>query len=474
MRATTASAHPTLSQPTPDARRLDNVTRSGVLAAVAALLAVSGGLLWFVGYNYDGLTGNPITKIHPFTYMIVALAAWRSLTFGNPVGYGVLVVSRRPATALMLLVASSMLVVTAARAGPGIAGYADTFIGPALLVFLLVEIDERDVTRLTVLLHVVMTANALLGLYEFATNTLVFPYRLDGVTFINDTRSSALQGHPLVNASLTAIYVMALLGGAKSLPNGVKLGLIGLQCAALVVFGGRSAMVTVGVLGGLYIGWLAFAALRRDRISLLGAAVALAILSIVPALIFTVISAGLVDKILMRFVSDGGSAIARVAMFDLFPYFSLRELIVGPDVAYVDSLRRINGLEWGIENPIVRMILYQGAFVTMIVLGSFGLFLRELIQNRERRVWLPILATLILLNTSESIAVKTTLVAKIVIIVVCLFRPTFQRATFRPSAATISGSNSRVRSSMIPMPSKRFQNAHGNRNVSAPQRTSSI
>jgi len=152
----------------------------------------------------------------------------------------------------------------------------------------------------------------------------------------------------------------------------------------------------------------------------------------------------------------------------------LRELIVGPDVAYVDSLRRINGLEWGIENPIVRMILYQGAFVTMIVLGSFGLFLRELIQNRERRVWLPILATLILLNTSESIAVKTTLVAKIVIIVVCLFRPTFQRATFRPSAATISGSNSRVRSSMIPMPSKRFQNAHGNRNVSAPRRTSSI
>ena len=167
-------------------------------------------------------------------------------------------------------------------------------------------------------------------------------------------------------------------------------------------------------------------------------------------------------------------------MFDLFPYFSLRDLIVGPDLGYLESLRRINGLEWGIENPIVRMTLYQGAFVTLVVLVSFGLFLRELIQGRERGTWLPILAILILLNTSESIAAKTTTVAKIVVVIACMFRTRFPRdrgaqppGAFSPNAATIAGSSSRVRSSMIPMPSNRFQNAQGNPKASALRRTSS-
>ena len=461
--------------------RMDLATRVGIWGAVAILFSVSGGLLWEIGYNYDGLTGTPLTKLHPFTYLIAALFIWRSLAYGNPVGYGALVVSRRPAATLLIFVASCLIGLTAARGGPGIAGYADTYIGPALLVLLLVEADGREIAGLAILLHVVMTANALLGLFEFVSQTLVFPYRLDGETFATDTRSSALQGHPLINASLTAIYIMGLLAGALALPKRLKLGLIGLQCAALVVFGGRSAMVTTGILGVLYGAWLFFRALRSHRLRLLDAAFAIAILAIVPAAIVAVVSAGYLDNILARFVSDGGSANARAEMFDLFSYFSLRDLIVGPEVGYLESLRRINGMEWGIENPIVRMTLYQGAFVTLVVLVSFGLFIRELIRGREGGIGLPVLATLILLNTSESIAVKTTILAKVVVILVCMFRTKIRRddgaqpaGAFSPSASMMAGSRSRVRSSIMPMPSNRFQNAQGNPKASALRRTSAI
>jgi hypothetical protein len=480
MRTTAVSAGAAQLSATLRPRRMDVVTRVGVWTAVGILLSVSGGLLWLLGYNYDGLTGSPLTKLHPFTYMIVAIFIWRSLAYGNPIGYGALVVSHRPASTLLIFAASCMIGLTVARGGPGIAGYVDTYIGPALLVFLLVEADERETAGLTTLLHVVMTANALLGLFEFVSKTLVFPYRLDGELFLTDTRSTALQGHPLDNATLTAIYIMGLLAGARSMPQHIKLGLVGLQCAALVVFGGRAAIVTTGLLGGLYGVRLLFGVLRSNRASLLGAAFGAAMLAVVPAAIFAVISTGYLDEILIRFASDGGSANARVQMFDLFPYLSLRDLIVGPDLGYLESLRRINGLEWGIENPIVRMTLYQGAFVTLVVLVSFGLFLRELIQGRERGTWVPILAILILLNTSESIAAKTTTVAKIVVVIACLFRTKFPRdrgaqppGAFSPNAATIAGSSSRVRSSMIPMPSNRFQNAQGNPKASALRRTSS-
>ena len=88
-----------------------------------------------------------------------------------------------------------------------------------------------------------MLVNALLGLTEFATKTLFFPYRLDGQVFATDTRSAALQGHPLGNATLTACYVLALIGGGGRMTVPQRLAMIGLQLAALVAFGGRSAMV---------------------------------------------------------------------------------------------------------------------------------------------------------------------------------------------------------------------------------------
>ena len=36
-----------------------------ILAITTILFAVSGGVLWVIGVNYDGLTGSPISKIHP-------------------------------------------------------------------------------------------------------------------------------------------------------------------------------------------------------------------------------------------------------------------------------------------------------------------------------------------------------------------------------------------------------------------------
>ena len=430
---------------------MDLATRLGVFVAVALLLSVSGGLLWDIGYNYDGLTGSPITKIHPFTYMIAALFGWRSLTSGNPVGYFVRVTAHRPATLLMLTVAGALLVMTLRSGGPGVATYADVYIGAALLFLMLAEFDERQIAKLATLLHVVMAANALLTLYEFATDFPLLPYVLDGQRFPNDFRPAGLQGHPLVNASITAIYLMALMAGRAAMPTSGKIGLIGLQVAAVLVSGGRAALVTSGALGGAYVAWLTLRAIRENRVPLLGAASACAIVAVVPVVAFATVASGSLDQVLLRFVSDGGSAESRAQMFDLFQYFSWRELLVGPDPDLVNTVRRINGLEWGIENPVVRMLLYQGAFVTFIMLGSFALFLIELARNRSRAIWWPMLATVILLNTSESIGGKTTMVSKIVIILVCLFRTaqagakaSQPRAAFSPSASTMAGSSVRA------------------------------
>ncbi len=417
--------------------RLGGLSRIGTLAAVLVLFCVSGGMLWLVGYNYDGLAGSAATKIHPSTYMIVLVFCWSLIASGDPVSRGIHLASARPATLLMLVVTIAVIVVTLLRGGAGIGGLVDTYVAACLLVFLLADADDETMATLTTLLHVVMTLNALLALAEFVTQIRLFPYRFDGIAFETDTRSAALHGHPLANAMITACYLMALISGARPLSPSVRGTLIALQSAALVVFGGRTALLASLALGLCYGIVVLFASLRRGRVSLVGAAIGCLLAALLPVAIGGLAALGFFDDLAARFISDGGSANARKEMLDLLGMFSLGDLVFGPDNELVDTLRRVNGLEWGIENPFIRMILYQGAIVTALVTVAFGLFRYELARlGRAGGVWLPMVVWIILLNGSESIATKTTLPAKFAIVVLCLYRPERQGRTNTLSPAS--------------------------------------
>jgi hypothetical protein len=458
---------------------LDRLTAAGLVGAATVLFAVPGGMLWMIGYNYDGLTGGGATKIHPFTYMIMLLFAWRAVSSANPVGYVVHLANVRPASLLMIAASALLFVYVVLRQAPGMAGVIDTFIGPALLMLLLSDADGRLLAKLETVLHGIMTTNALLAMGEFATKTLVFPYRFDGIAF-DDPRSTALQGHPLANAAVTCFYVLALLSSGRPASLPLRAVMIGLQCMALVAFGGRSALVLTLILGGAYGGYLVLKMLKGGRIHLLYAAAGAVMLALLPIAVGGLAAAGFFTALLERFVSDGGSANARLEMLELFKYFSWRDLIVGPDVSLVDNLRRVHGLALGIENPVVNMVLYNGAFMMLLMAVALVLLLMELVRNCRAGPWLPILAFALLVNTFESISSKTTLIAKFVIIIVCLYRvgqemtapPRHRVPASRPKASRTDGSNSRVTSSIMPIPSKRSHIAQGNPKDSALSRTS--
>jgi hypothetical protein len=407
-----------------------------IVATVVVLFAASGGLLWDIGINYEGLTGSAASKIHPFTYMVVLLSLWRMLTSGNLVGYGVRAAQVTPASLFLILVTLGLFVHIVVREAPGMAWVVDTFIGPALLLMLLAATDERAMRHAEIALHVLMTINALMGLYEFLAGTLIFPYRFDGEVFPFDARSTALQGHPLSNAAITACYVLALMTGGRSLPKHFKLPLIGLQAAALVVFGGRTAMVVVLVLGGIYGLFAMRRVLQLGRVPLLSAAIAVILFALLPIAVAGLAGGGFFDSILKRFASDGGSANARIEMFDLFSHLTLGDLIVGPDTDLVDSMRRVNGLEWGIENPIIKTILYQGVFMTVFLTIAVCLFFREIARFCDRGIWLPMIGFVILLNSAEMIGGKTTILAKFVVILLCMYRPVRSAAAPDPEQSS--------------------------------------
>ena len=333
---------------------------------------MSGGLLWLLGYNYDGLSGGALTKIHPFTYMIVALFGSSLIVSGDPIGRGIHLANRRPASLLMLVVALALLVLTIMRQGPGLAGTIDTYVGPALLVLLLADADERTLARLETLLHALLAFNALLGLVEYAIDQRLIPFRFDGVMLEWDKRSNGLLGHPLENAQMTGLYIMVLLGGGgRSLPQALRPAAVLLQLAALVPFGGRTALLLTLAMSTVWLIPRIAHVLRGGRMSLPAFA---AIAVLLPALVLGVgliALGGFFDVILDRFVNDGGSAKTRVEMFEMLGQLTWREVFVGADNDYIELLRRSHGLESGIENPIVRLLLYQGVIFTTFLIAGF-------------------------------------------------------------------------------------------------------
>jgi hypothetical protein len=423
--------------PTPGIGRL-------LVATAAILFAVSGGVLWDFGYNYDGLQGSAATKIHPSTYLLFGLLAWRTVQSGRPVDFVKDRVARRPAASWLLTLSLLLLVTTALRGGPGLAGFIDTFGAPAVLALLLIDYESADLKALTLTLHFIMAVNALLGLGEFASSTLLFPYRFDGVVHLEDTRSTALQGHPLSNAALTGVYVVSLMGGAKSLRPALKLGLILLQFMALVVFGGRTAIVVTMALTPLYGLYAIYATLRRGRMSLLAAAGVTAAVPLLVLAVIAVIEFGFADRLMMRFVDDSGSAQSRVTMFEMLDQFTWFELLVGPDIEMVEFFRGHFGLEQGVENPFIRMTLYQGGYAMALVFLSLAWFFRELLKGRGFAVFGSVFAMAVLLNSSESISVKTDYLVKLVLIFVVLFPRAPPR--LRPRASVWARSSARSRS----------------------------
>jgi hypothetical protein len=406
------------------------------LLAILLMYVVSGGMLWLVGYNYEGLTGSPLTKIHPGTYIIVVVFGLACLEAGHPIAGAVSLARDRPASVLLLAAAAVLFIDIVVRKGPGMAGVIDSFMLPPLAIMLYAKCDPATRGRIEDIIHLSMLANALLALLEFATKHQYFPFRLDGETYPYETRASSLQGHPLGNATITAFYVLALVAGGGRLAPSRRAGMVVLQLMAMVAFGGRAALVTTLMFGGIAILFAMARVVMSGRVPLLGAAAAILAATLLPVIVGGLFAGGFFDAFLMRFSQDGGSANARVEMFDIVKAIPLSDLMFGPDIEWVDTMRRTYGLEQGIENPIIRSALYQGMFVTALMIVAIGLFIHELTRWSRRGMALPIMGFIIIVNSFESLAGKSTLLTKFALMMLVLFQPVATEVSRRVRVVT--------------------------------------
>jgi hypothetical protein len=404
--------------------------QAGGRAAVMALLFLSVTLIFLLspmalfdlGIDYGDAGGSFIEKIHPGTWLASLALVCGAIGHGNPFRLFDEIVAQRGvaiflATWILLFVYSGLIHKIPATP------FVDTFLLPIVLYLLVNGASEKQKRGLALLVHLFLTANAALAIFEYISGFRLTP-QTDAMGAVEiDWRSTAFFGHPLANASMAGAYALALsVGGGRDIPALLRPLAIALQVVALVTFGGRASLVTTLVLlVGVAIVHL-FRILRGARIDLFSVAASCFAIPFVTAAAVTAAQAGFLDQMLDRFVSDRGSASTRITMFKLFSIFPTHDIVLGPDLGRLASVQYLEGINYGIESFWVGFILTDGLAISLIFFAGLAAFCWQLIRATRPATGLLLFSFFAVASTSVSLSVKTPLFAMFIVLILTLMR----------------------------------------------------
>lgn len=404
------------------------------LALVAVLyLTISPLALGVLGFNYDETGGAFYEKIHPATFLAVGVLLFAAMFWHNAITSVLEALEAYPGTFVFLATIGVAIAHSIVNLGLPFTFFFDTFVGPVLIFFLFKDMRAQRAMRFVWLVHTLIVVNALVGIFEYATGARLTPLVASGLVIDEDWRSTALLGHPLSNASLTGAYILMLaLGAGRNLPSIFVVGGFVISTAGMVVFGGRASSVLLLVMLAAIGAVQAIRIFRGARFNTRTLLIALFAVPVVGLALVGLAEAGVFDQFLERFVDDQGSADTRVEMFELFKHLSWYELFFLPNPDQLTTLKRIYGIEFGIESLWISFILTYGIVPAVILFAGLFAFCRDLVRAIEPGGLWVLAFFFIVASTSVSLSAKTPLFAVLTLMLLVLMRRDV--AVSRPAA----------------------------------------
>ena len=413
--------------------------------AVLTALTISPSLLTHWKIQYVTAGGGFYEKLHPATYFVVLALGMALLRNANPVHELVRIFATSKAILLYVLCWLFLLAQTIQLQRP-FTGIVDTFLLPLLIVLAIWQTPAWGRKSLVILLHLLIVLNIAIGYYEYFAGHRIIPLTLGNVIVLGEWRSAALLGHPLTASGLVAGYVLALILRPQVCPQPMlRLPLIFLSLGSLMVFGGRTALVTTLVLIGLSVAFGLFRLMRGGRIPVLALIAGIGVLFAGAAAIFALLDLGVFDKMLLRFSSDKGSAMARVAMLDLLSHLDWNEILFAPTVSRANALQSALGLDYGIENFWIACIVQFGLVQTVLMTLALGAFFAMLLRRSSGAAYALLVLIAIIAASSVSFSSKNIQLAQFVILITLLL------PRGRPSTVAVGVSPARSRLRVRPV-----------------------
>ncbi len=383
----------------------------GIVLALCALaltlyLTLNSFALQAIGVHYEADGGNPLIKIHPGTYLIVCAVLIHFLTRSHPMRMLEQIALGSPGLCFCGFGMLIVLVFAVSLHGlSGVAYIVDTYVAPAFLAILLARAPARFLRPLFVWMLAILVANACLGIVEARLHWHVFPYVIDGVPVTEDFfRATALEGHPLRNAMLTGLAIVAV--SAAPWPIMIRFALQGPLAMGMLAFGGRTALI-VAVLACASILFFEFSSrMRRAPDAAMREVWAVFALLLVAAAVLGVVfsATDFGGRIRAGDFTDSSSA-ARLQLFNVFKLIDLEGLFAGYDSKTIDGMTRVSGL-LAIENFWVFNFLFLGIVCFLLWIAALSGALAALWQRSGFAVRVTLVAFLAIASSNNSLAKK--------------------------------------------------------------------
>lgn len=399
---------------------IDRMIIGLMLLAVAAIFLLSSGMLtnWKIHYVTAG--GNFYEKLHPATYASFLAFGLLLVRNSDPVGEIDRMFSESKLILVYLTCWAFLLVQMFVLTRP-FTVIIDTFLLPIVLSLVIWRLSPTQRRPLVWTVHLTILLNVCVGYYEYFSGHRLIPLTLGDVLVVGEWRSSAFLGHPLTASGIVGAYVLALILRPALCPLVmVRIPLIAFCLGSLMAFGGRTSLVTVLLMMGFLGAVEAFLILRGKRASLPTVIGTICLLFVAGAGIFAAFDLGIFDKMLLRFSSDKGSALARFATFDLLSHFDWYELVMGSNPIRVNALQAQLGLNYGIENFWISCIVQFGVIHTVLLtIGLICLFV-EILKRANPAAWAIVLLILVIAASSVSFSSKNIQFAQFIILITLL------------------------------------------------------
>lgn len=399
-----------------------------VLLALILLLGVSGNTLYLVGISYDTAGGNALHKIHPSFYLLL-LAILHWLLFNAGGAYRLCYLAQIKSHLLLICSAALMLFYDAVLARP-LSSAIVSYCSAAMILLLLKSLSFSQLYRVRQLVLVMLSVNALVGLYEFVSGGLIAPLVLVDLASgdVLDTsgwitvRSAGLLGHPIISTVISGFFLVSYVARRFfSAVDRAETFTALLLLLALPVFGGRWAILSAMLVIVIMLSIKAYQLLKLatiPRSSVVQLAVTLLML---PMLIYLAFLLGLLDPVLQRLDEDQGSAATRLVAIQLLFDTPLLNIILGDIDHSLAQRMLLYGTQYGIEIGWLALVLNYGLLLSGVLLYAIIYNVRALCVHVSPLILFPWLYAAIAWTSGTGIAGKTVMLSIVFILSIALF-----------------------------------------------------
>lgn len=324
------------------------------------------------GINYTSEGGNPLLKIHVYTYMLIAIFISVALKSGSK---GILVPLGGIGPTWLFMSISVLWLILYGLYRNGMSGMAytlDTLLAPLLCIPLASRLSLKQCISLLKFVSLLLLINSCIALLEFFLKQRIWNVEFSsfGIFF----RSSALMGHPLNNALILASLAL-LLSHHSRIGVVFYLTISGL---ALFAFGARAS--TAIFLSSILITLLWNSRTIKIKNSQINK-IKIALIPVFTIAIFglssyLLIATNIFDRIISNLTVDA-SAMTRIDVWSIIDAMSGNEILYGAGSELSMNISDVIGVSV-IENYLIGWIFSFGLVGCGMLIISFAMLLLRL------------------------------------------------------------------------------------------------